>query len=59
MANEGFQAISKYGKAIPRPVARKTVINTGKDCMRLQPRTPPNRGPLHGVASKVAKRPVE
>jgi hypothetical protein len=54
----GKRGMTIYGDAIPNPRQVKMAKIKGEGCLRVQAMAPPRRGPLQGVAKKVARVPL-
>ena len=54
----GKSETARYGRAIPVPMEMNTAYTVAALCVRDQAVTAPRRGPLQGVASNAARKPL-
>ena len=54
----GNAAITKYGNDMPRLIKKNVNINKNEFCVKAKATAVPTKGAEHGVAIKVAKKPV-
>src|SRR5262249_29886108 len=56
-SHAGCALKSRYGALIPAAMAMNTARMIDADCVNAKPSAVPRKGPVHGVASTVAKTP--